>query len=141
MKAGTLFTLFAILLALVTFIFSGVVKLADPGRFLLDLQAFGFIPYPAAFAIAFLLPWLEIIPALALLIRSYRAAGALILAALTSGFIAVISYAEWSGLDVDCGCFGEWFVFPNVATHLAFNTVLLISLIGLFAGARRGYRG
>ncbi|MCC5805351.1 MAG: hypothetical protein JJU00_03385 [Opitutales bacterium] len=110
------------------FILSGVLKLAAPDRFLFDLQAFGFIPYPLAYLTAFFLPWLEVVAAGALWSPPFRRGGAAVLAAMTVVFILFIGTAAALGLDADCGCFGDWFVFPNPAAHIAFNTALLAAL-------------
>ena len=110
------------------FVLSGVLKLAAPDRFLIDLQAFGFIPYPLAYTTAFFLPWLEVVAAAALWSPPFRRGGAGVLAVMTAAFIVFIGTAAALGVYSDCGCFGDWFVFPNPAAHIAFNTALLAAL-------------
>lgn len=107
------------------FLLSALLKLSDPAVFQGDLQVFPFVPYSAAFAIALFVPWFEILAAVSLLLRRLQAGALLLLAVMTAGFIGFIGLAVLWGVDADCGCFGEWFVFPNPATHIAFNLVLL----------------
>lgn len=110
------------------FVLSGALKIAAPDRFLFDLQAFGFVPYPLAFITAFWLPWLEVVAAAALWSPPFRRGAAAVLGFMALIFIAFVSAAAALGTDTECGCFGDWFAFPNPATHIAFNTVLLAAL-------------
>ncbi len=114
------------------FLLSGALKLLAPDRFLLDIQAFGILPYALAYATAFFVPWLEIVAAVGLWIRPLRQGAAALLACLTLGFIAFIAHASSRDIDIDCGCFGEWLVFPSIPAHLAFNSALFAALIFLW---------
>lgn len=129
---GMLLGLATIFLALV-FIASAIAKLMDPARFLLDVQAFQLLPYPLAYAATLLVPWLELVCAVALFLRPLASAAAAIMALLTASFIGIIASAWHRGLQLDCGCFGDWLVFPNFGSHIAFNTVLLALLVWLLA--------
>ncbi len=126
---GSIGLLLATLFLILVFAISGGLKLANPARFLLDVQAFEVFPFPIAFVSSLLVPWLEVLCAIALIFRSLAAGAALILTALTTSFIALIGYAWASGLHLDCGCFGEWLVFPNFASHIGFNLLLLLLLV------------
>ena len=120
----------------VIFLLSGLLKVLAPDRFLLDVQAFGILSYDLAYQAAFLVPWLEIVAAIGLWIRPLRQGAAALLTCLTLGFIGFIIYASAQGTDLDCGCFGEWLVFPSVGAHLTFNTVLLGTLLFLWLRSR-----
>ncbi|MDP0499990.1 MAG: MauE/DoxX family redox-associated membrane protein [Verrucomicrobiota bacterium JB022] len=119
----------------VVFLVSGALKLWDPSRFLLDVLSFQLFPYKTAYLIALTLPWLEVLCALALLVRCCRRGAIALLAVLTVSFIALLITAEARGIHTDCGCFGDWLVFPNMGIHVAFNVVLLGALLWL--GLRR----
>lgn len=112
------------------FLLSGLLKLSNPQAFLVDMEAFGFIPYTIAFTTALFLPWGEVLAAVALIIGRLRSGALLMLGLMTSAFILFLLIAHFMGIDADCGCFGEWLVFPNPMVHLAFNAILL----GLIAG-------
>ncbi|MCC5835811.1 MAG: hypothetical protein JJU20_13860 [Opitutales bacterium] len=121
------------------FLLSGLLKLGDPARFLDDLQAFPFVPYSLAFATVLILPWAEVLSAVALIIGRLRSGALMMLGLMTAVFIAFILLAHAMGIDADCGCFGDWLVFPNPFLHVAFNAVLL----GLIGGqlVRESVRG
>lgn len=122
------------------FLVSGFLKLLDPGRFLLDVQAFELLPYSLAFGAALALPWLEILAAVGLWWRRLGTGSPLLLGLATLGFIGALGIANARGLERDCGCFGEWLVFPNMAAHVAFNCGLVAACLVLLrfpAGDRR----
>lgn len=114
------------------FILSGVLKLQDPTRFLLDLQNFAFIPYPIAYATSLWLPWFELICAFCCFSKHLRGPALCMLVGLCLVFVAFILVATGLGYDADCGCFGEWLVFPNTASHVLFNGLLAVGLAALY---------
>lgn len=111
------------------FIVSGVAKLEDPARLLLDTQAFRLVPYPVAYGVALFLPWAELFAAVTLFMPHLRRGGAVLLFVMTAGFIAALLLAQARGVAVDCGCFGALFEFPNLAAHLAFNAALMAAVL------------
>ncbi len=111
------------------FLLSGVLKARDPGRFLLDVQAFQMVPYWAAYLTALTLPWYEVVLAVGLMLPVTRTVSALALAPSCLLFVAVILSAEFRGIHLDCGCFGEYFQFPNLWLHCLFNLVLFCGLL------------
>lgn len=86
------------------FLYSGVVKLADPQSFATVVAGFGLLPKALLFPVALLLPLLEVVAGIGtmLAVRGSLAviAGMLVL------FMAVLAYGISLGLDIDCGCFG-----------------------------------
>jgi uncharacterized membrane protein YphA (DoxX/SURF4 family) len=108
------------------FALSGIIKILDPGRFFLDVKAFELLNEPAAYAAALFLPCFEIIAACCLWVPGLRRGAALLLALSTLSFIAALSITRARGLDIDCGCFGEWLVFPSFWAHIGFNTFLTL---------------
>ena len=118
------------------FLLSGSIKVLDPGRFLIDVLAFDAVPYALAYVTALTLPWLEVLCAIALW-TGWAMRGAIVwLMLMTAAFIVLIARAAAAGLDLGCGCFGDWLVFPNVGVHLAFNGVLLTALIWIWVAGR-----
>jgi len=111
------------------FFLSGFLKVLNPGGFLLDIQAFAIFPYGFAYVLSLLIPSLEIICSIALWKKSLRPASTMILSIMTVGFIVLVTYEEWQGLNLNCGCFGDWLFFPNFYTHIGFNCILLATLI------------
>jgi len=111
------------------FVYSGLLKVADPGRFLLDLESFPFLPSVLAFATALVLPWMELLGGAALIVGKLKEGGRWLLVILTGAFLAFIAVAASMGIDADCGCFGDYWVFPNWGVHALFNLGLLILLL------------
>lgn len=133
----TLRRLFEVLIGLV-FLISGLVKLRDPSNFLAEMEAFSFLPYTIAFTTALFLPWLELIAALCVITSRLMKGALAILGILTAGFIVFLSVARYYEIDANCGCFGEWLVFPSLESHIAFNAVMLGIIIVLHRNHRTG---
>src|SRR5215468_12644426 len=64
------------------FIYAGVVKAIDPVQFASDIDNFKILPWPVSVALAFYLPWLEILCALGLVFRFFYRGALSILTAL-----------------------------------------------------------
>ena len=88
------------------FVYAAVLKLRDPGRFLIDIRSFDMLPDPYAAWLALLLPWIELLCGLAVITGLMRKGGLLILNLALVGFFVAISIAKARGLDIQCGCFG-----------------------------------
>lgn len=106
------------------FIVSGALKVADPTKFLFDVQSFQLVSYPIAYVTALVLPWFEIVAGLALIINRGRRGAGFSLGLLTGFFIFAVISANMRDIHLDCGCFGKWMVFPNTFTHIFFNSFL-----------------
>lgn len=105
MNAGAWRTVLRVAVAAV-FAYAGAVKTLDPGLFAVELANYRLLPAPAVPALAYYLPWLELIAAAALFSGRLRAGAWLVLAALATGFAVFVTSAWIRGLDVSCGCFG-----------------------------------
>jgi uncharacterized membrane protein YphA (DoxX/SURF4 family) len=88
----------------VVFLWSGAVKIFDPGSFAVIIKAFGIVPDYFVMPVAVMLPVLEVLVGVALLIDIYGSLA--IISGLIGLFMAILFYAIWMGLDIDCGCFG-----------------------------------
>jgi putative oxidoreductase len=116
------------------FVFSGVLKLRDPGLFLVDIRGFDMLPDPFAAWLALLLPWVEIICGLAVISGRFRSGGLLVLNLSLLMFFAAIACAQYRGLDIKCGCFGASEGISNYFELYARDAVLLaIGVALLFA--------
>ena len=118
------------------FIYAGVIKALDPVRFANDIDNYKILPWAISVRIAFYLPWLEIFCGLALVLRILYRGGLSILTALIGIFIAATIAAKIRGLDITCGCFGHASKNWSFSTHLALDSVLLLSLLLLLRSAR-----
>jgi putative oxidoreductase len=118
------------------FIYAGVIKSLDPLRFSNDIDNYKILPWTIGVGLAFYLPSLEILCGLALIARVLYRGGLSILVALVGIFIAATIAAKIRGLDITCGCFGHASKNWSFSTHLALDSLLLISLLLLLRRAR-----
>jgi len=120
----------------------GNLSLANAAEFASDIDNFKLLPWPVSVALAFYLPWLEILCALGLVFRFlYRGALSILSASIVVFTLATIA-AKVRGLDITCGCFGHASQHWSFPAHLATNLTILAALLALFfAHARkRGIR-
>jgi putative oxidoreductase len=87
--------------------YAAVLKLLDPSAFATDIGHFHILPHPATLALAVYLPWLELVCAVAVIVRWRERAALLMLTLLCGVFVAALASAAIRGLDLDCGCFGH----------------------------------
>lgn len=88
------------------FIWAGVLKVRDPGLFLIDIRSFALLPDPYAAWLAMFLPWLEIFTGLAVITGILRKGGLLLLNGCLIAFLGALAIAWSRGTDIRCGCFG-----------------------------------
>jgi len=122
------------------FVYAAVLKIADPGRFLIAIRSYQLLPDPWAPLVALCLPWLEILVGIALIIRRpYKASLVLIGGMLTVFLLAIVS--GWvRGLDLDCGCFGGDAESGDYAQLIGRDLVFFLMLAGLVWDYRRSRR-
>jgi uncharacterized membrane protein YphA (DoxX/SURF4 family) len=118
----------------VVFIWSGITKLLAPKEFSVIIESYGLIPDAWILPLAIALPLLEMVFGLGLLldIRGSLA----VITSLLMLFMAILSYAIWLGLDVDCGCFGpqdpESEAFHSLRPALYRDFVMIAGVIYLY---------
>ena len=118
------------------FIYAGVVKAIDPVQFASDIDNFKILPWPVSVALAFYLPWLEILCALGLVFRFlYRGALSILIASIVVFTLSIIA-AKARGLDISCGCFGHASQHWSFPSHLATNLAILAGLLVLWFSSR-----
>lgn len=125
------------------FIYAGALKWLDFPAFAASVNAFGILPPAAATAATYWMPSLEIVAGAALLITPTHREAAALLGALTVTFIAALAYAQFAGLQIDCGCFGAGETSDSYWLLIIRNTIITVGLAWLaFTSAGRGpWRG
>lgn len=127
------------LMIAVLFLAAGLPKIIAPQDFALALFRYHLLPDATINIAALLLPWLEILAALALLLPGWRKAGAACLAGLLGVATVAIAVSLARGLDIDCGCFtlrpGR---SPISMWNIARNLMLVVLV--LLAGWRQAGR-
>lgn len=117
--------LFRYLIACV-FVLAGTVKLFFFKEFAHSIGDFGIVfdslTYPTATTICIL----ELFIGIGLIFASRIAVTAAI--ALLTVFIAVLGYAKWLGLDIDCGCFGPGYRVP-LLIQMLLDIIILAGLV------------
>ena len=114
------------------FIYAGVLKVLDPVQFAHDIDNYKILPWPISVALAFYLPWLEILCGLGLIFRFLYRGALSILTTLIAVFTLATIAAKVRGLDITCGCFGHASQHWSFPSHLATNLGILAALFVLF---------
>ena len=113
------------------FIYTGWMKAADPGAFLLSVRSFQLVQDPYAAWIAMGLPWLEILAGAALVTGLCIEGGLAVIAGMLAAFLWALVYSWQRGLDVDCGCFGKEETTFSYGRRIAQDIALLAVAVGL----------
>ena len=114
------------------FIYAGVLKMLDPAQFAHDINNYRILPWTLSVALAFYLPWLEILCGLGLLFRFLYRGALSILTVLIVVFTLATIAAKVRGLDITCGCFGHASQHWSLPAHLATNLGILAAVLVLF---------
>ncbi|RRJ94252.1 methylamine utilization protein MauE [Opitutaceae bacterium TAV4] len=88
---------------------AGVLKVADPTRFVTEIERYRLIGPQLSWAAGLYVPWAEIVTGAVLIFApgAWRRAGAwCVTLGLYAAFAVFIGAAWWRGLDITCGCFG-----------------------------------
>lgn len=99
-------------------------KVIDPEGFALAISNYGLLPRQALQPLAYMLPALEGVVAVALFLPAYRRAAWLLALGLFLMFAGAVGSAVVRGLDVSCGCFGA--AMKVSWLHLLANVVLAL---------------
>lgn len=114
------------------FLFSGALKLSDPGAFRASIAAYELLPEKLGGLLAWYLPALEVVCGTALMLGRARRAAAGIVLALLLIFTMAIASAWLRGLDIRCGCFGSWLDRGSYPWWVARNALLFALTFHLF---------
>jgi uncharacterized membrane protein YphA (DoxX/SURF4 family) len=104
LASKTLYTAVRVVLGLI-FVYAGALKLMHPEGFAVTINIYGLVSWEMAGFLSYAIPAVEILSGLCLALN-VRGALAVIVAQLL-GFMVVLLYALYLGLDADCGCFGN----------------------------------
>jgi hypothetical protein len=115
-------------------------SLAGPAEFAHDIKNFQILPWTLSVALAFYLPWLEILCGLGLIFRFLYRGALSILTALIVVFTLATAAAKVRGLDITCGCFGHASQHWSFPAHLATNLGILAALLALWFSNRLARR-
>lgn len=115
---------------------AGLMKLRDGQGFAYDLHLFALTPWALSRPLAFYLPGLEVLTALALFLPRLRLGGLFAALGMSAAFSTAIASAWARGLDLSCGCFGHAQGATNYPLHLAGALGLFGTAVWLFFQAR-----
>ena len=119
-------------IAAAIFIYAGVLKVLDPIQLAHDINNYRILPWTLSVALAFYLPWLEILCGLGLIFRFLYRGALSILTLLIVVFTLATAAAKVRGLDITCGCFGHASQHWSFPAHLATNLAILAALLALW---------
>lgn len=88
------------------FLAAGLLKVADPAKFAVDIGNYRLLPHETLNLVAIMLPWIEITAGSFVLAGVWLRPAALVIISLTVVFLAAIGTALARGLNIECGCFG-----------------------------------
>jgi uncharacterized membrane protein YphA (DoxX/SURF4 family) len=109
----------------VVFLAAGSLKIVDPHAFAVSIARLRIVPMALVGPTAILLPWVEVVAAVALLIPTYRPAALKLLLGMLALFTAILGMGLLRGVP-SCGCFGKADSLLNRAdVALARNVVLM----------------
>ena len=114
------------------FIYAGVLKVLDPIQLAHDINNYRILPWTMSVALAFYLPWLEILCGLGLAFRFLYRGALSILTVLIVVFTLATIAAKARGLDITCGCFGHASKNLSFVSHLAIDLGLLAGVVCLW---------
>ncbi|NLB64850.1 MAG: DoxX family protein [Lentisphaerae bacterium] len=106
-RARPLFLWLARLAVAGIFLGACAAKIRDPEAFALAVYRYRLLPDILINPAAMILPWIELLGAVALLLplRRARAASALIITGMLAVFTAAIAFNLFRGIEIACGCF------------------------------------
>jgi uncharacterized membrane protein YphA (DoxX/SURF4 family) len=121
------------------FIFAGVLKIADPAKFAIDVSNYRLVPHELINLVAILMPWMEVVAGAFVLTGIWLRAAATVIASMTVMFAIVILSALARGLNIECGCFGTLGGKHIGLVNLAIDTTLFC-LSAWLARCSHGFR-
>ena len=88
------------------FLAAALAKIGDASSFALQIRHYRLVPFGLENLLAVTLPWIELLAALAILLRLHPRAGSAVGAGFMVLYVVVVAVAVARGLDIECGCFG-----------------------------------
>ena len=90
----------------VIFLYAGITKVQSPALFALAVDAYQLLPAWAVLAVAYTLPWVEILLGLLLAAGFWRRHVTLAATLLLGLFFTTMVVTHLRNIQADCGCFG-----------------------------------
>jgi uncharacterized membrane protein YphA (DoxX/SURF4 family) len=113
-----------------TFIYASYSKIVSPSEFAKIIYGYGLFPPVLINLIAIIVPFLELVIALALILGIYPRSAALVVNVLLVGFIIIISINLIRGHEFNCGCFA----FRNSDSQISTSSTILRDIVFLALG-------
>lgn len=113
-----------------TFIYSSYGKILAPADFAKIIYGYGLFPAPLINLIAIIVPYLQLVIALALILGIYPRSAAITVNALLAAFVILISINLVRGHEFNCGCFA----LQNSGNPLSPSATILRDFIFLALG-------
>ena len=130
------------------FLAAAAPKLLDPPGFAEAIHAYRLVPEALPAPMALVLPWVELLAALALITGFLRRSAAWTVLALLLVFITALGLDLARGIPVDCGCFGGSHAARSAAERLGSmrldllrDALLALLALPLLPGPPHGGRG
>jgi uncharacterized membrane protein YphA (DoxX/SURF4 family) len=120
------------------FIYAGGVKLLDPKAFAHAIAQYDLVPDGLLPLVSIGLPALELVAGLALILEIWGSLSIILVLLLI--FLAILGYAVWQNLDIDCGCFTADELDAQHSVRIAFWRDLMMIGATLFLYRRRRRR-
>lgn len=115
------------------FIVSAYAKLEDLPRFAEEIRSYQMVPVEITNAMAYVIPWVELLAGLLLLTTLWRAEARNLLLVMLAVFTVAKGTALARGLNIECGCGGDLaalkLIFDNpqgVLTNVALMALLVV---------------
>lgn len=108
------------------FLFAAVTKIGETSLFASQIHHYRVLPFGLENLVAITLPWIELLAALAILLRVEPRAGSAVAAGLMGLFLVIVATAVVRGLDIECGCFGTADATHVGVAKLLENTVFFV---------------
>lgn len=119
---------------------SGLAKIGDAGSFARQVHYYRMVPFGLENLLAITLPWIELVTALAILLRVRPRSGAVVGVGLMALFVVAVGAAVARNLDIECGCFGTADAARVGSAKLLENLgLLVVAIVG--AGKARATPG
>jgi uncharacterized membrane protein YphA (DoxX/SURF4 family) len=116
----------------IIFLNSGLQKIFLPYKFLAIVYGYELTTPLQGYSVAFVVPWLELTLGVILISGRLRLAAWLLVVIMLAIFVCVRLQVLWSGLVVQCGCYGlsdEVVNWQNTGITIA---ILIVSIIALY---------
>jgi uncharacterized membrane protein YphA (DoxX/SURF4 family) len=126
------------------FVVAALPKIADPPSFAHMIYNYRILPGPLVNLAALVMPWAELLMAVALICGIWRRTAAVLVGALLAVFIVAIAFNLLRGNAIDCGCFDVADAGKSAAEKFHDMWMVIVRDVGMLllvaqglAGARR----